>query len=159
MSESMSSESTPIFTYSRLYKNFIDHKCDEMFKVHNPSVIDNMNALCIPMFQIMDFTNEKKLPCILKDIFVKIPNYEEIKRIITSNGACIDFNDMMDELQKDVDLILTEGFPAFEAKITNLFTEIENEKKEYDELIANIHNCTKQINELVNDNTSVATNE
>jgi len=155
------SESTPIFTYSRLYKNLIEHKCDEMFKVHNPSIITNMNALYIPMFQIMDIANEKKLPCILKDIFVHIANYEEIIRIITSNSAGIEFNDMIDELQKDVDLILTEGFPSFETKITNLFTEIEKEQKEYNELISKIHDCTKQINELVVDNinTITTTNE
>ena len=120
--------------------------------------LGNMNALYIPMFQIMDIANETKLPCILKDIFSKTPVFESIQNAM-SNGSNIEFNAMMDELQNDVDLILTEGFPAFETKITNLFTEIENEKKEYDELIANIHNCTKQINELVNDNNSVATNE
>ena len=153
----MSSESTPIFTYSRLYKNFIDNKCDEMFKVHYSGVIANLNALYIPMFQIMDIANEKKLPCVLKDIFVHIANYEEIKRIITSNGAGIEFNDMMDELQVDVNLILTEGFPAFEDKITKLFSEIEQEKKEYDELISKIHNCTNKLNEIASDNLTTTT--
>ena len=154
-SESMP-ESKPIVTYSSLYKNFIDHKCDEMFKVHHSSVIVNMNALYIPMFQIMDIANETKLPCILKDIFSKTPVFESIQNAM-SNGSDIEFNAMMDELQNDVDLILTEGFPAFETKITNLFTEIENEKNEFEALMNKISDCTKQMKELAAEATNLTT--
>lgn len=69
-----------------------------------------------------------------------------------SNGSDIEFNAMIDELQNDVDLIFTEGFSAFETKITNIFTEIEKEQKEYNELITKIHNCSQKISNLHADN-------
>lgn len=144
----MSSDSKLIVTNSSLYKNFIDHKCDEIFKVNHSSLIVNMNALYIPMFQIMDIANKNKLPCILKDIFLKTPVFVSIQNAISN----IKFNAMIDELQNDVNLIFTEGFPAFETKITNIFTEIEKEQNEYNELITKIHNCSQKISNLHSDN-------
>jgi hypothetical protein len=153
------SVSKSIFTYSRLYNNFIEHKCDEMFKVHHSSIIANMNALYIPMFQIMDIANENKLPCILKNIFVHIPNNEDINRIINENDTNIEFNNMIDELQVDVDLILTEGFLAFENKLTKLIYEINKEQNQYNELITQIHNCTDKLHKLKFDNLLATTHD
>ena len=152
--------SEPIFTYSRLYNTFINHKCDELFKVHHPSVITNMNAMYEPVFKIMDIANQKQIPCILKDIFNQIPNYEEIKQIISNTCEDADFNELLDELQKDVDLINAEGYPAFETKIKALFDEIVQEQKEYEELIGKIGDCSQKISNLFANNVMLdSTNE
>jgi peptidoglycan hydrolase CwlO-like protein len=131
-----------------------------MFKVHHPYEIDNMNSLYVPMFQIMDIANQKQLPCILKDIFNQVPNYEEIKQIISNTCEDVEFYEVLDELQKDVDLILTEGFQAFETKIKALFDKIEEDDKKWNTLMTKIDECKQKINNL-NDDTMMldSTNE
>lgn len=137
-------------TYSIMYNNLMDKFSDDLKLRHN-SVFDNMNALYIPLFQVMDIANEKKISCGIKDIYAKMPFYESLQNTIKSNDSGVEFDEMMDEMQSDVDLILTKGFPAFETKIINLIDEIEEEDKQHKELIAKINNCASEIRNLRRD--------
>ena len=113
-----------------------------------PSIITNMNLLYVEMFRIMDIAQSKNLPCVLKNIMALLPEFDALKTILNSHILEEDFDGMIDELQKDIDLILAEGFPAFEAKILGLFAENEKEESDFHNLIEDITKCTNELNNL-----------
>jgi hypothetical protein len=143
---------TPLVSYSQQYKNFIENtpRCLEFKEKYN-SVITNMNTLYNPLFHIMDIAQSQNLPCVLKDIMDTLPEFDVLKTVLNNQNLDEDFDGLLDEMQKDVNLILEKGFPAFEIQLLNLFAEIEHEESKLNDLIEKINKCTNEIKNLCAD--------
>ena len=110
-----------------------------------------MNTLYNPLFHIMDIAQSQNLPCVLKDIMDKLPEFDVLKTVLNNQNLDEDFDGLIDELQKDVNLILEKGFPAFETKLLNLFAEIEQDEIDFTKLMDNINKCSNEIKNLCAD--------
>lgn len=152
-------------SYSQQWQHFLDVKGKDFVEKY-PEIITNMNALYINVFKIMDIAKEKNIPCKLNDISHLIPGFEEFYNMLKSDNendsdndddndnteVKDEFDSLLDEMQTDIDLILEKGFAAFEEKTLNVFAEIVQEDKDFENLIGKINNFSTEIRNLHADN-------